>query len=163
MTDPISDPNVLINYPINTPAEGEVMLNRPLYHNLMQNDEYFARYHDYFDEFLSGYFESGRFEASLRQTERMIAPYVQEDPTAFCSFADHQLAVETLRQVCLLRAESARGQLEGRFPSTLRSQQEQPGAGVDASAIRLEDLGDFDDLRSAKERQDAALAAVSSR
>ena len=88
---------------------------------------------------------------------------MQEDPTAFCSFADHQLAVETLRQVCLLRAESARGQLEGRFPSTLRSQQEQPGAGVDASAIRLEDLGDFDDLRSAKERQDAALAAVSSR
>ena len=163
MTDPISDPNVLINYPINTPAEGEVMLNRPLYHNLMQNDEYFSRYHDYFDEFLSGYFESGRFEASLRQTERMIAPYVQEDPTAFCSFADHQLAVETLRQVCLLRAESARGQLEGRFPSTLRGQQEQPGAGVDASAIRLEDLGDFDDLRSAKERQDAALAAVSSR
>ena len=30
MTDPVKDPNILINYPINTPAEGEVMLNRPL-------------------------------------------------------------------------------------------------------------------------------------
>ena len=42
MTDPIKDPNILINYPINTPAEGEVMLNRPLYHNLMKHDEYFS-------------------------------------------------------------------------------------------------------------------------
>ena len=39
MTNPIKDPNILINYPINTPAEGEVMLNRPLYHNLMKHDE----------------------------------------------------------------------------------------------------------------------------
>ena len=74
MTNPIKDPNVLINYPINTPAEGEVMRNRPLYHNLMKHDEYFARYHRYFDEFLSGYFENGRFEAVLRQTEKGLPP-----------------------------------------------------------------------------------------
>ena len=104
MTNPIKDSNVLINYPINTPAEGEVMRNRPLYHNLMKHDEYFARYHRYFDEFLSGYFENGRFEAVLRQTEKRIAPYVERDPTAFCSYEDHQLAVDTLEQVCLLRA-----------------------------------------------------------
>ncbi len=163
MTNPIRDPNVLINYPINTPAEGEVMLNRPLYHNLMKNSGYFARYHAYFDYFLREYFESGRFETVLRQTQRMIAPYVQKDPTAFCSYADHELAVDTLLRVCLLRAESVRGQLDGRFPATLRGQQETPGAGVDASSVRLEDLGDFDDLRSAKSRQDAALAAVSAR
>ena len=45
MTDPIRDPNVLINWPINTPAAGETMLKRPLYHNLMRNNDYFARYH----------------------------------------------------------------------------------------------------------------------
>ena len=28
----------------------------------------------------------------LRQTEKLIAPYVQKDPTAFCSYEDHQLA-----------------------------------------------------------------------
>ena len=121
MTDPIKDPNILINYPINTPAEGEVMLNRPLYHNLMKHDEYFARYHAYFDKLLSGYFESGRFEATLRQTEKLIAPYVQKDPTAFCSYADHQLAVDTLEQVCLLRAESIRRQLDGEIPATIRA------------------------------------------
>lgn len=160
MTNPVRDPHVLINFPINTPAEGEVMLNRPLYHNLMKHSEYYARYHQYFDEFLSGYFESGRFQAVLRQTARQIALYVKQDPTAFCSYEDHLLAVETLEQVCLLRAASARGQLEGKYPSTLRARQEAPGAGVDTSGIELEALGDFEDLRSAKPRQDAALAAV---
>src|SRR5699024_1978702 len=34
MTDPIQDPNTLINWPVNTPGRGETMRNRPLYHNL---------------------------------------------------------------------------------------------------------------------------------
>ena len=160
MTDPIRDPELLINYPINTPAEGKIMLNRPLYHNLMQNSEYFARYHIYFDQFISGYFESGRFEETLQEMEDLIAPYVQKDPTAFCSFSDHKLAVDTLRQVCLLRAESIRGQLDGIIPATIRGQLEQPERKVDTAGVHLEDLGDFKDLENAKEKQDAALKQV---
>ncbi len=149
MTDPIRDPSVLINYPIYTPAEGKVMLERPLYHHLMQVDEYFDRYRRYFDFFLAEYFESGRFETTLRQTSRLIAPYVEEDPTAFCSYADHLLAVETLLTVCLLRAQSVRGQLDGSLPATLSAQAQYPELKVDTSGIRLEDLGDFDDLENA--------------
>ena len=160
MTNPIKDPNILINYPINTPAEGEVMLNRPLYHNLMKHDEYFTRYHDYFDEFLSEYFESGQFAVTLRQTEKLIAPYVQKDPTAFCSYEDHRLAVDTLEQVCLLRAENIRGQLDGEISATIRGQMENPDAKIDASGVRLTDLGDFKDLEESKERQDAALRDI---
>ena len=160
MTNPIRDPNILINYPINTPAEGEIMLNRPLYHNLMKHDEYFARYHAFFDEFLSEYFENGRFERTLRQIESLIASYVQRDPTAFCSFDDHRLAVDTLEAVCLLRAESVRGQLSGEIPATLKGQQENPEVGIDASEIDLSVLGDFEDLENAKSRQDAALEHI---
>ena len=158
MTDPIRDPDVLINWPINTPARGETMLKRPLYHNLMKNNDYFARYHAYFDQLLTEYFESGRYEAVIRQTQAMIAPYVQADPTAFCSYEDHLLAVDTLLEVCRLRAESIRGQLEGDYPITLAQQSEQPGAGVDASHVDLRALGDFDDLEAAKARQDKAAA-----
>lgn len=160
MTNPIKDPNILINYPINTPAEGKIMMNRPLYHNMMKHDAYFAKYHAYFDELLSGYFESGRFEITLRQTEKMISPYVQKDPTAFCSYADHQLAVDTLEQVCLLRAKSIRGQLDGEIPATIRGQRENPNAKVEASEVQLTALGDFEDLESAKEKQRAALNAI---
>ena len=159
MTNPITDPNILINHPIDTPAEGEVMQNRPLYHILMQNPDYFARYHAYFDQLLADFFENGKFETWLTEISSMIAPYVEKDPTAFCSYEDHQLAVETLRQVVLLRAESARGQLDGRYPSTFRQLEENP-TGVDCSSINLFDLGDLADLSAAKSRQDAARRAV---
>ncbi|MBM6897131.1 CotH kinase family protein [Pseudoflavonifractor capillosus] len=160
MTDPIRDPDVLINWPINTPARGETMLKRPLYHNLMKNNDYFARYHAYFDHLLTEYFESGRYEAVIRQTQAMIAPYVQADPTAFCSYEDHLLAVDTLLEVCHLRSESVRGQLEGDYPATLAQWAERPVFGVDASHVDLRALGDFDDLEAARERQDEAAAVV---
>ena len=160
MSDPIRDPNVLINYPIDTPAEGSIMRQRPLYHELMKEDALFAQYHSLFSSFLADYFDSGRFEALLQEKEALIAPYVKKDPTAFCSYADHQLAVDTLRQVCQKRKESIQGQLEGRYPSTLAQQQAQPDVGVDAAMIDLRVLGDFDDLRNAKERQQAALARI---
>lgn len=163
MSDPVKDPNVILNYPINTPAEGKYMLNRPLYHNLMKNEEYFARYHTYFDQFISEYFESGRFEAALLRTEKMIVPYVQKDPTAFCSYEDHRVAVDMLRQVCLLRAKSVRGQLEGEIPATIKGQQENPKARVDASDVDLEALGDFQDLETAQSRQNAALERVTAK
>ena len=157
MTNPVKDPYILINYPVNTPAPGDIMLNRSLYHNLMKHDVYFTQYHENFDRLLSEYFEIGRFVTVLRQTERMIAPYVENDPTSFCSFEDHQLAVDMLENICLLRAESIRGQLEGRIPSTLRLLEGQPDAGVDVSDVDIAVLGDFYDLESAKGRQDAAL------
>ena len=160
MTNPIRDPNVLINWPINTPARGETMLERPLYHNLMKHDEYFAQYHAYFDQLLTEYFESGRYEAEIREIQALIAPYVEADPTAFCSYEDHLLAVDTLLEVCRLRAESIRGQLEGIYPSTLAQQAEQPGNGVDASHVDLGELGDFQDLKVARERQDAARKSI---
>lgn len=149
MTDPITDPNVLLNYPILTPAPGEHMTKRPLYHQLMQVDAYYLRYQELFGWFLAEYVESGELSAALWQTAELIAPYVEADPTAFCSYEDHRLAVETLEQVCLLRAESARGQLEGRYPATLAQQTQRPGEGVDASHVDLRHLGDFEDLKQA--------------
>ena len=149
MTDPITDPNILLNYPILTPAPGEYMTERPLYHQLMQVEEYFQQYQAYFRWFLAEYVENGELSAALWQAAELIAPYVEADPTAFCSYEDHRLAVETLEEVCLLRAESARGQLEGRYPATLAQQAQRPGEGVDASHVDLRHLGDFEDLKQA--------------
>ncbi len=152
MTDPITDPNVLVNYPILTPAPGEHMTKRPLYHQLMQVDAHYLRYQELFDWFLTEYVESGELSLLLWEAAELIAPYVQADPTAFCSYEDHRLAVETLEEVCLLRAQSARGQLEGRYPATLGQQAQRPGEGVDASHLSLRDLGDLADLEEASAR-----------
>ena len=76
----------------------------------------------------------------------MIAPYVERDPTAFCSYGDFELAVDTIREFCLLRAESVRGQLEGTIPSTIAEQAELSDARVDASGIWIPDMGEIADL-----------------
>lgn len=147
MPDPINDSTLYVNYPINTPAEGEIMKNRPLYHNLMKNDDYFAQYHTYFDELISEYFESGYFVDFTAQTIEMIAPYVEKDPTAFCSYEDFQLGAETIQNFCLLRAKSVRGQLDGTIPSTIAGQAEDKSNFVDASSVWLPDMGEVEDLK----------------
>lgn len=147
MPDPINDATLYVNYPINTPASGEIMLNRPLYHNLMKNDEYFKQYHRYFDQLIKEYFESSYFEKFVEETKAMISPYVEKDPTAFCSHEDFLLAVETIKEFCLLRAESIRRQLEGTIPATIRGQTEDKSNVVDASSIWLPDMGEIADLK----------------
>ena len=147
MPDPINDAELYVNYPIDTPASGEIMTNRPLYHNLMKNEEYFAKYHAYFDEFIREYFESGYFVKKTAETVKMISPYVKKDPTAFCSYEDHLTAVRTITDFCMLRAESVRGQLSGEIPSTIRGQQEDTESRVDASEVWLPDMGEIADLK----------------
>ena len=157
MTNPIKDPNIIINYPVNTPWKGEDMLKRPLFHNVMKNDTYFSQYRAYMQQFIREYMNDKRCENKIVKTFKMIAPYVKEDPMAFCRYEDFVTAADTLLMICKLRAESIQGQLDGKYPATLASQAKNPDAGVYASHINIADLGDFEDLRKAKERQQAYL------
>lgn len=147
MPNPINDSTLYVNYPINTPASGEIMRKRPLYHNLMLNREYYDQYHAYFDYLIESYFESGYFEKYIADTLEMIAPYVEKDPTAFCSYEDFLLGVETIKNFCLLRAQSVRGQLDGTIPSTIAGQAKDKSNLIDASSIWLPDMGEIADLK----------------
>lgn len=145
MPNPSNDVTKYVNYPINTPYTQEVMFNRPLYHHVMQHDEYFKQYHEYFQYFIDEYFESGYFQKKVEDTTQMIDSYVRKDPTAFCSYQDYLLGVDTFQEFCLLRSKSIRGQLEGQLPANL-SQQNEESPRIDASHIRLEDMGEIADL-----------------
>lgn len=147
MPNPINDSTLYVNYPINTPASGEIMLKRPLYHNLMLNKEYYNQYHIYFNYLIESYFESGYFEKYIADTLEMIGPYVKKDPTAFCSYEDFLLGVETIKNFCLLRAQSVRGQLDGTIPSTIAGQAKDKSNLIDASSIWLPDMGEIADLK----------------
>ena len=152
MSDPIKDPNIIINYPIDTPCVGEVMLERPMYHEVMK--EYINEYHEQFDTFIKGYFDSGLFDVTYTKVTNMIKEYVEKDPSAFCSYKDHEIALETFKDMIDLRVESIKGQLDGNYPSKLI---DFDYFGIDASHIDIAALGDFDDLEKAKERQDILL------
>ena len=144
--NPVNDSNLFVNYPIHTPYSDDVMINRPMFYNLMQNDEYFQLYNNHFDEFIRSYFESGYFTDKIESTIEMIAPYVQKDPTKFCSYEEFRLAGDTFSKFCLLRAESVRGQLDGRIPSTFSGQESDTSAFVDASDVWIPDLGNLSDF-----------------
>lgn len=147
MPNPINDSTLYVNYPINTPATGEIMKRRPLYHNLMKNKEYYELYHKYFDQLISEYFESGYFDSFVETTKEMISPYVKKDKTAFCSYDDYLLGVDTIRKFCILRAQSVRGQLDGKIPSTIKAQAKDKSSFVDASSVWLPDMGEIADLK----------------
>ncbi len=147
MPDPINDAELYVNYPINTPASGEIMKKRPLYHEVMSNKEYFDQYHQYFDQLIREYFESGYFEEMIESTREMIDPYVKKDPTAFISYADYVLGAETIKDFCLLRAESVRRQLNGEIPATIAGQEQDKSNFVDASSVWLPDMGEVADLK----------------
>ena len=146
MPDPINDAELYINYPINTPASGEIMKKRPLYHNVMKNNAYYAQYHEYFDQLIAGYFENGYFTEFMTQTREMISPYAEKDPTAFCTYEEYLLGAQTIERFCILRAESVRGQLDGTIASTIAAQAEDKSGFAEASGVWLPDMGEIADL-----------------
>ena len=96
---------------------------------IFANEEYTALYHQYFAEFISAYFDSGYFAQMMDSVSAMIAPYVEKDPTKFCTYEAFETGVSTLKEFCLLRAESITGQLNG--TNTL----------VDAGDLQISDMG----------------------
>ena len=135
------DATSMVNYPIDTPVSGGTIDSRPMLAWIFESEEYTQLYHQYFEEFLSSYFDSGYFAQMMAQTKALISPYVEKDPTKFCTYEEFETGVETLEQFCLLRAESIHGQLDGTIPSTSDGQSEDSSTLVDAFAIRISDMG----------------------
>ena len=131
----------MVNYPIDTPVSGGTVDSRPMLAWIFADESYTELYHTYFDTFISEYFESGYFENLITETENLIASYVEQDPTKFCTYEEFETGVDTLKSFCLLRAESIRGQLDGAIPSTSDGQQEDDSTLVDASSVSLTDMG----------------------
>ena len=135
------DATSMVNYPIDTPVSGGTVESRPMLAWIFADEEYTALYHQYFSEFVAQYFESGYFEQMMAETKALIAPYVEQDPTKFCTYEEFETGIDTLERFCLLRAQSVRGQLEGTIPSTDEGQTEDGSALVDASSITISDMG----------------------
>lgn len=130
-----------INAPIDSPVTGGTLESRPMVAWIFDNEEYTTLYHRYFVEYITNYFDSGYFEQMLDETISLISPYVEKDPTAFCTYDEFKIGIETLREFCLLRAESISGQLGGTIPSTQDGQSADNSTLIDASHINITDMG----------------------
>ena len=147
MPEPINDSTLYVNYPIYTPNKGEIMLERPLFHNLMKNEKIFSRYQELYSEFINDYFLSGYFENNFDKTALMIEKFVEKDPSAYINIVDHRQGVLTLKEFITLRYKSVKGQLEGDIPATIKGQKANTKSLINADHIKLEDMGEIEDLK----------------
>lgn len=136
-----ADATELVNYPIDTPVSGGSVESRPMLAWIFADEEYTELYHQYFAEFIADYFDSGYFAEMFEEVTALITPYVERDPTKFCTMEEYEAGIAALKEFCLLRAESITGQLNGTIASTSDGQKEDPDALIDASEIHISDMG----------------------
>ncbi len=143
-----TDAEGLVNYPIDSPVSGGTVESRPMLAWIFADEEYTEQYHQYFAEFIEQYFTNGEFEQMIDTVSEMIAPYVEKDPTKFCTYEEFQTGVSTLKSFCMLRAESIKGQLDGTISSTetarqtvLEEQQTGDPEAEEAASLSIEAMG----------------------
>ena len=134
-----SDATALINTGIDSPLSGTTEEKRPMWAWIAADETYLTQYHQVLDRLLKDYFENGSFEAELDSMIALLRPYVEKDPTAFYTVEEFDQAVETLRQVCQLRARSIRAQLDGTLAAKTTDQD--ASSRVDASDVTISDMG----------------------
>lgn len=139
-----TDATSLVNFPIDTPVSGGSVEDRPMLKWIFADSEYTELYHQYMSEFISDVFDSGWFEEKYTQVIEMISPYVENDPTSFCTYGEFKTGADTLKTFCELRAESVKGQLNGTVPSTSEGQLKDKTNFVDASGLDITLMGEND-------------------
>ena len=133
------DATAIVNTGIDSPLNTQNSGNRPMWEKVIADEENLETYHEYFNQLITNYFESGRFESTVNRISTLIRPYVENDPTAWYSVDEFDTAVKTITQFCLLRAESIRNQLGGTLAATTDAQKETDM--VDASSIDISAMG----------------------
>ena len=133
------DATTLVNYPIDSPVYGGDVSDRPMLAWIFENEEYTELYHQYFAEFIETYFDSGYFSEMIDNVKEMISPYVETDPTKFCTYEEFETGIDTLKEFCLLRAQSISAQLDGTIGST--SDTQESDTLISAGDLEISDMG----------------------
>ena len=103
----------------------EVLSDRPMQAWIFSNEEYSARYYALYAELL----ETVDVQAIIDHAYALIAPYVQKDPTAFCTYEAFEQGVAAIKTFCTLRSESVALQLSGSDET------------VNAAGLNISDMG----------------------
>ncbi len=136
-----ADATSLVNYPIDSPVSGSTIDSRPMLAWIFADQTYTELYHQYFKTLISEYFDSGYFAEMMDAVTEMIAPYVEKDPTKFCTYEEFECGVAALKKFSLLRAESVKGQLDGTIASTSEAQKLNNDGFINADGLTISDMG----------------------
>lgn len=109
---------------------------KPLVTTLLENETYRSMYEGYLQELAEKYFTQEYMTELVTKIHDLIAPYVQNDPTAFCTYAEFEQACSTdptdqysLAYYAVNMAESIENQLNGGEPTFNTSSMQGGGFG----------------------------------
>lgn len=91
----------------------EVLSDRPMQAWIFSDESYTQQYHALFTKFIEKWCSNGELENLIADTAEMIRPYVEKDPTKFCTVEEFNTGVKTMQQFVALRAEAVSRQLGG--------------------------------------------------
>ena len=120
---------------VNDPVD-DVLDDRPMQAWIFSDEKYTELYHQYMAELIS----SNNWDEIVDTTAELIAPYVEKDPTAFCTYEEFEAGIESIKMFLNLRSESVLGQINGTIPST-SALQKGSSALTDTSLLTLSDMG----------------------
>ena len=132
-----------VNSPIDSPVSSGDISSRPIISWIFESEEYTARYHELYAQFVSEVFDSGWLAEEIARVSEMIAPYVEAETRAFFTYEQFQSGVTELAEFCDLRGQSIAGQLDGTIPSTSEGQRADSSALIDGSGVDLSAMGEF--------------------
>lgn len=109
---------------------------KPLVTTLLENETYRSMYEGYLKEIAEKYFTQEYMTELVTKIHDLIAPYVQNDPTAFCTYEEFEQACSTdptdqysLVYYAVNMAESIENQLNGGEPTFNTSSMQGGGKG----------------------------------
>ncbi|MDO4488030.1 MAG: CotH kinase family protein [Eubacteriales bacterium] len=102
-----------VNDSIDNPVSGGSVDDRPMVGWIFSDEKYTKMYHELFSEFVTEWIDGGKLENLIEDTAELIRPYVEKDPTKFCTSEAFEKGVSTIKQFVALRGEAVKRQLNG--------------------------------------------------
>jgi len=118
------DMYTMITFYIDEPTSGS-LADRPLIAKLLEDSDYKDAYHGYLEDLIDGIMDPDTIAATIADTKTLISEHVNNDPTAFYSYAEFEASLgdTMIGEVFGLqgfvddRTDNISGQLSGSEPS----------------------------------------------
>ncbi len=118
-----------VNSSMDNPVSNGSLDDRPMVGWIFSDEKYTEEYHEYIADFLEKWISSGKLATMIEETAAMLRPYVEKDPTSFCTVEKFDKGVAAMQQFVALRGEAVEKQLAG------------DDTVVDASDLNTSDMG----------------------
>ena len=156
----LTDPSLFINQPIDTPVFKTTVAERPMLRVLLESEEGMALYHQYLDELVTKWIDSGKMRSEIQRLADMVRPWVEQEKLRIYTFEEHLQAVESIEKFTSYRGQSIRGQLNGTIPSTWEAQESQPEKLLDFSDYAPPNSGIMKILLPEAEEDEVSMGAL---